>query len=498
MKFDTSKSGEILRTILDSLPQKLYVLNEKLEIQWVNEGAFTVPSGKSDSKRGKRCCYAEILKNGKRCASCPAIKAFRTGRIESAEIKSESGDDHRHLLATAVPLGRNLAGDSPLVLEVVQDITASKQIEEQLRRISEFNSAIIENAPVAIFTIDRKGMFLSVNPALATLSGLGALASEKLLRFNWLENPYTISCGLADYIKRGLQGDPFELWDFPFTSYRGDRNQYIHFRGVPLRGKDGNVEGLLCIIEETTERVRISARLMQEGKMSAVGRLATAIAHELNNPLATLVVHSELACDMISEIERKGQAGAELDELRGYLDVVQDQAFRCKEIVKDLFNLLWRETFEEGITDVNSLLNVVVERKDFCKQGIKLTKELSMDIPLARGDSNALGHVLMNIIQNARDAIEARTAGQIWVRTSSSEDFVIVEIEDNGVGIPAPIADHIFEPFFTTKESNRGMGLGLTVCYDLMKKMGGDIEMQQRQGGGSTFKIRLPVKRSQG
>jgi two-component system NtrC family sensor kinase len=104
----------------------------------------------------------------------------------------------------------------------------------------------------------------------------------------------------------------------------------------------------------------------------------------------------------------------------------------------------------------------------------------------------------MNIIQNARDAIEARTAGQIWVRTSSSEDFVIVEIEDNGVGIPAPIADHIFEPFFTTKESNRGMGLGLTVCYDLMKKMGGDIEMQQRQGGGSTFKIRLPVKRSQG
>ena len=262
------------------------------------KGPWTAAARGVPSKGARPIATERSLTGESDVTIAPLVKTFESGKIEIAEIKSPAGDEHRHFLATAVPLGRHLTDDTHLVVEMVQDITASKQVEEQLRRISELNSAIIENAPVAIFTIDKNGMFLSVNPALGTLSGLGAQASEKLLGFNWLRNRYTINCGLADYIKKGLEGEAFALWDFPFANYRGE-SQYMHFRGVPLRTKDGTVEGLLCIIEETTERVRISAQLMQEGKMSAVGRLATAIAHELNNPLATLVAHAELACDLI-------------------------------------------------------------------------------------------------------------------------------------------------------------------------------------------------------
>jgi len=487
----------ILRAMLDALPHELYVLNEHLEIEWVNERALERYGTRSVFKRRKARCYREILDRRERCDDCPVVKSFESGKIEIAEIKSSTGDEHRHFLATAVPLGRHRADDTHLVIEMVQDITASKQVEEQLRRISELNSAIIENAPVAIFTIDRNGMFLSVNPALGTLSGLGAQASEKLLGFNWLRNRYTISCGLADYIKKGLNGEAFALWDFPFANYRGE-SQYMHFRGVPLRTKDGRVEGLLCIIEETTERVRISAQLMQEGKMSAIGRLATAIAHELNNPLATLVAHAELACDLIPPSGRLGVTAAEFEELRGYLEVVQKQAFQCKEIIKNLFDLLWREGIEEGSIDVNYLLDDIVGGKDFSGLGVRITRVFLTELPLIKGDSRALRQVFINITQNALDAMEARTGAEILIKTEIDKECIRVEFEDNGPGIPETIADHIFEPFFTTKKSSEGMGLGLAICHDLMKKMRGGIEMRQRQGGGSIFRISLPVTASKG
>jgi PAS domain S-box-containing protein len=496
MNFDPAENPKILEAILDSLPRALYVLNDKLEIQWVNQTAVECLD-KSVSKGSKSRCYKDILRRKTRCEECPTLKTFKSGKVESTEVKKESGGEVRSLLITSVPLGHTLADGRPLVVEMVQDVTPSKKMEEELLRVSDFNSAIIENAPVAIFTIDKKGRFLSVNPALGTISGLGPEAPAKLIQFNWLENPYTISCGLAEYIRKGLNGQPFELWDYPFTTYRGDRSQYIHFRGVPLRRKDGRVDGLLCIIEETTERVRISAQLMQEGKMSAIGRLATAIAHELNNPLATLVAHSELACDLIQGVDDTAASVEQLEELRGYLEVVQEQAFRCKEIVKDLFNLLWREGFEEGLTDINALLREILETKIAMKSDITLTRRFARDLPLAAGETNALRQVLLNILQNAVDALEGRSACEIWVRTSSKDGHVIVEIEDNGVGIPAAIADHIFEPFFTTKKQNKGMGLGLAICRDLITKIGGEISVKPRRRGGTIFRMVLPARKAQ-
>ena len=194
----------------------------------------------------------------------------------------------------------------------IEDITEKKKVENQFRLLNEFNKAIINNAPVAIFTLDRNGMFTSINPALASLSGLGMKAEERLIGFNWLQNPYTIQCGLAAFIERGLKGEPFQLWDFPFMTYKGDRNIFMDFKGVPLKKKNGQIAGLLCIIEETTDRVMTRAKLMQEAKRSAIGRLAAGIAHELNNPLGTLVAYSELAVGCLQSIKGSSTKRPEL------------------------------------------------------------------------------------------------------------------------------------------------------------------------------------------
>lgn len=482
-----------LRSLIDALPILCYTVTDDLTIQWANKGAaFAAATRKPPSLKGARC-FSAVFGRSAPCDPCPALLTLNTGTTERRETTLNAKGKTTHALITAVRLAGTPAG-RPLIVEMVQDITAHKKVQEELTRLNEFNAAIIDHTPVAIFTIDPTGKFASVNPAGAILSGLGPEAKEKLFKFNWLVNPFTVRCGLADYIRKGLEGEPFELWDFPFTTYRGDRSQYIHFVGVPLRGKDGSVEGLVCLIEETTERVRIAAQLMQEAKMSAIGRLATGIAHELNNPLATLVAHSELACDLMKSISGGTLSPVERAELESYMEIIQEQAFRCRDIIKDFLSLPRKEGLDRHEIDVNTVLEGIVPICSRPNQEITVTMDLDPRLPRVRGDADALRQIFLNILRNAMDAVESRPGAEIRVSTEGTSRTIEVSIEDNGVGIPESMADLIFEPFFTTKGSRKGIGLGLTLCYDLLKRMGGHIEALPRQGGGSIFRISLPLE----
>jgi PAS domain S-box-containing protein len=381
----------------------------------------------------------------------------------------------------------------PAVIGTLLDITKRKRAEDDLRGLNEFNRALIDNAPVAICTLDKNGVFTSVNPALVSLSGLGSKAAKKLIGFNWLKNSYTIKCGLAGYIEKGLQGEPFQLRDFPYTNYRGDRNFYMDFKGVPLKGKGGNIEGLLCIIEETTDRVTTRAKLLQEAKVSAIGRLAAGIAHELNNPLATLVAHSELACHCLESLQGCIGKQLELEELRTYLNIIEVQAFRCKNVTSDILNLPWKEGLEVTDIDINRLLSNILEFTNTDKPNERIVKEMFTPLPPVRGDMSALRQVFMNLINNAVDAVEGRTDATIWITTKLNNNKVLVAVEDNGPGIADSIVDKIFEPFFTTKESKKGAGLGLSLCKEFVRQIGGTIKVESKPGHGATFLVTLPT-----
>jgi len=266
MKPETNIGQNTLRFILNSIPIGIYIIDRQLRISWANQRMLRWVKEKKISHAGDKHCYSVIFDGKAPCTGCPAIKAFESGRTEYAEIKKAGKKrSNAHYLITSTPPDRSADSESSFFIMTIQDITEYKMAEDELRRLNEFNKEIIENAPVAIFTVNKQGEFSSVNPALAVLSGLGEKAGEKLLGFNWLKNPYTIKCGLAQYIREALEGKPFQLWDFPFITYWG-APQYIYFKGVPVRGKDGNVEGLLCIIEDTTEIVRTRAQLGTGGK----------------------------------------------------------------------------------------------------------------------------------------------------------------------------------------------------------------------------------------
>lgn len=482
----------VFQSIIDSVEAGFWVVARDLRVEWINTSAYNYLKLQKPIRIKGKHCYSEILGNEGICEGCPSLRTFETGKSEYLEFRREFEGELRYYRLTATPLQKKGQKTFSQVIEMIQDVTLQKKTEDDLRRANRFNEAIIENAPVAVFTIDRNGLFTSVNPALATLSGLGTKAEEKLIGFNWLTNPYTIKCGLADHIKRALAGESFQLWDFPFLTYWGDRSQYINFKGVPLKRKDGSVEGLLCIIEETTERVKARVHLEHEGKMSAVGRLAAGVAHELNNPLATLAAHSELAEDLVKALQNKSDSD-DMRDLSEYFEVIQEQAFRCKEIIKDLLDLTRKEGFESVSLDINAVLEDGLRLIDFGKLKISVRKDLKKDVPLVRADASALRQVILNVITNAIDAVQGKNSALIIFRTYADGLSVTVECEDNGMGIPDAIADKIFEPFFTTKELGKGIGLGLALCYELLGKMGGRIEAESKPGKGSTFRIALPI-----
>ncbi|MBP1747556.1 MAG: hypothetical protein H6Q52_95 [Deltaproteobacteria bacterium] len=491
-----NKSGLInFRSILETVPFGVLVLNHNLQIVWINKETIRFAEKKNLSAMKGRLCYQVIFSRNKPCDRCPALRCINTGEVTRRELTMDFKGTPRHFLTMAIPFTNSAANGGPMIIELAQDITYHKKVKDQLRHSNELTRTILDNAPISIFTIDINGVFTSMNSVMAQQTGLGDRAGDLLIgRFSWIDNPYTIKCGLADRIRNSLRtGEIVEVWDFPFITYRGDKNFLMNFKGIPLYGADGTIEGLLCIIEDTTERAKTQALLAQEAKMAAVGRLAASIAHNLNNPLATISANAELAMALCDSLEAYGYGGR-WSHLRDYHKAIKGQAFRCTDIINDMLKLSRKEGFKWEKLDLNRILSEVIGGLDLKKHRIKLLKVLRPDLPQIECDGWALQQVFLNLLNNAIDALESRPRAQISVKTQCSRNTATVEISDNGIGIPHEIMEKIFEPFFTTKLSKKDLGLGLTFCYEFLREMGGEMKVKSKPGHGTTFRITLPVR----
>jgi two-component system NtrC family sensor kinase len=235
------------------------------------------------------------------------------------------------------------------------------------------------------------------------------------------------------------------------------------------------------------------AKLMQEVKMSAIGRLAAGIAHELNNPLGTLVAYAERASNYLESVSKDFPEQFALEKLRGYLNIIDEEAFRCKRVVSDILSVPKKEGMEIIQVDIERILDKILERLSVDNTNLTVAREATVSLPSILGDSRVLRQVFVNLINNAVDALEGRMDAKLWIRTALKDDMVIIEVEDNGIGIPDTIIDKIFEPLFTTKESKKGIGLGLSLCHDFVKSMEGTIKVESKPGFGTTFIVSLPI-----
>jgi two-component system NtrC family sensor kinase len=242
--------------------------------------------------------------------------------------------------------------------------------------------------------------------------------------------------------------------------------------------------------QKTRELQRAQEEVLQAEKLASIGKLAAVVAHEINNPLAGILTYTKLLKKWLASAAWDEQRRA---EVRSSLDLIESESRRCGEIVRNL--LMFSRSAPMNIEPVN--LNAVVERSLFLVKhqlelgGIELRRELAAGLPSVPADAAQLEQVFVALIINAVDAMPH--GGTLTLRSEVRDAEAIIEVEDDGVGVPADLLPHLFEPFFTTKERGHGVGLGLAVSRGIVERHGGRIEVQSTPGRGTKFTIRLPL-----
>jgi two-component system, NtrC family, sensor kinase len=286
-----------------------------------------------------------------------------------------------------------------------------------------------------------------------------------------------------------------------------DGNQQLRYNEittVPLRDVEGNVELILEIIHDITDEVgkrveqqaqsykRDLERFVHEDKMIALGRLVASAVHEINNPLSGI---NALARLMHQELEGGELSSEQKERFQYYLQLMDTESERCSGIVSNLLSFARQQRVAYRPLQLNGLIKnilpLIQHKLDLQKIDLKL--DLAADLPEISGDSGHIQQCLLNLTFNAIEAMPHGGILTMVTRWDSFKNQVRLEVADSGVGIPEELLSQIFEPFYSTKHRDKGVGLGLSVVYGIVKEHGGSIYARSEVGKGSVFILRFPV-----
>ena len=391
------------------------------------------------------------------------------------------------------------------------------EIEEKSRELQEakeFTDNIIASMVDALIVVDSLGNIRMVNKA--TLDLLGYQENEiigkpvQLLLDDESSRERLFWGGTQR--RRLFKASVVRDLEVDCRKKTGDRIP-MTFSGSTIKNPDGEIVGAVAVAKDLrqikslllkaaeaeaehakatelgkayAELQQLQAQLIQAEKMASIGKLAAGVAHEINNPLAGILLYGSLVLEELPPV-----AAA-----RENVEKIMKQTTRCKDIVKGLLDFARQAEPKIELHDINKLvedtLSLIQSQSLF--HNIRVNKTLCRHLPYIAVDGAQMQQVFMNIILNAAEAMEEH--GDLDIETSLIEDgrFVAIRFSDTGCGIPAAILDKIFEPFFTTKSVGHGTGLGLAICYGIVQRHGGTIDVKS-EGGGATFIVKLPTKK---
>jgi PAS domain S-box-containing protein len=370
-----------------------------------------------------------------------------------------------------------------------RDITQRKKMEREIREKSEFLSKLIESSTDSIVVTDMEGNILLFNRGAEEL--LGYRAEEVIGKMN-IRNIYPP--GVAKEVMDKMRGPDYggegRLKSLPMVH----RNRWGEMIDGSLSASiifddKGNEMATVGIFTDLRSRMNMEKQLretqqqlLQSEKLAAMGRLTSQIAHELNNPIYGIMNTLEL---LKSEIPEKSKR-------RRILDMSLSETERVSEMLSSMLSFSKPKEEERRDVDINKLLENIMLffEKQLWESNIEIKTNFDPDLQHIQASPNQITQVILNIIANARDAMP--DGGKLTVETVNKNVLIIINIIDTGIGIPDEIKDKIFDAFFTTKHKIKGVGLGLSVCYGIVKDHGGDILMKSEVGKGSTFSVILP------
>lgn len=411
--------------------------------------------------------------------------------------------------------GPNLA--APGALEMlcahVAATAAKTRLFEQLQNIKYEWQAMLDGMIDGVYVCDQNGTILRANRALATMLGIPITEVLGCERDQlWAQLPeYSVThpwqaleigpTHLAPQMTEFRCGQPdrvyvemaFELHArddaFDNSAVAGANAGDESDKTEDARASSQHEERRLCVLHDVTESRRLQEQLLQSEKLAALGELTSGVAHELNNPLATVVGYAELLA-----LDTQLPAG-----VKRKLTTIHQEATRASHIVSNLLSYARRSSPEKSFVNLNEVINAALEMRRYQLQNdnVRISTDFSDKAPPVWGDELQLQQVLLNIVNNAAQAITNwRGSGEIriWTRgaTLSGHAATRVIIEDNGPGIAPEHLRRVFDPFFTTKPTGEGTGLGMSISLRIISNHEGLIWAESQLGHGARFIIELP------
>jgi two-component system NtrC family sensor kinase len=369
-----------------------------------------------------------------------------------------------------------------------------REITARVQEVAEqraFIECIVDSLPVGLYVVDRGYRIHAWNHKRETgLQGVSRVDAIGRTIFEVLHRqPAALLKEEFDEVFASGKLQQFHMESSAFGDVRTFR-----ISKIPMRLGGGEVTHVITIGEDITDWKAAIDRTAQSEKLAALGQLAAGVMHEINNPLATIAACAEsLALQREMSIEQ-GATGAPSEELLRIIDL---EVQRCKRIVNGLLDFSRPKPASRAPIDVNAVVAqglFLLQHHPKYKR-VRMLQELAATPLLVEGDADQLVQVLIALAINAMDATPEGRRVVVRTRAGVAEDgrpSAMLEVEDEGPGIPRALQSKVFEPFFTTKPTGQGTGLGLAICYGIVTDHGGQLELVSSEGMGATFRVVLP------
>ncbi|RLB07923.1 MAG: PAS domain-containing sensor histidine kinase [Deltaproteobacteria bacterium] len=342
---------------------------------------------------------------------------------------------------------------------------------------------IFEGSNDMLFVADNSGTFFDVNKSGLDLLGYQDKAEiiKKINLKDIFANGEDFQYIFSELHEKGIIRDH----ETAVISKDGSTKTVL-FSCTIQPGQEDDPETLQGVIKDITHRKEIEKHMLRADKLASLGKLSAGLAHEINNPLGMILGYTQLLLRY------------EKPETQRYSDlkIIEKHVRNCKAIVEDLLNFARSTETKKIESNINELLRDVLKvmEHQFEMNGIEIVADLNEELPNMTIDPEKIKQVFMNILMNAKDAIQGR--GKITIKSdlNSRDNTVVITFSDTGCGIRSEDLPHIFDPFFTTKPTGKGTGLGLSVSYGIIQDHGGNIEVESKVDEGTTFIVTLPAK----